>query len=254
MAEQYKKTKSDYDNKAFVYLMKRLFEDVSETDACNSDIIDSLGNKIADPDKNDKWAFTMLDQFMMLIKSRIGANELKILLSNFEYTKFIDPLFIINMKSGTNLHKVKDAFDTIISTVHDKSYLPENLYHSDDSYVELNGDEMNYCDHLSKALTIGTYLIYAIRLDRLPNEVEFDGNILASVETTFNVRSIGTYNEIKDFCDKNKLVEYDRISKEGIQLVVKLAKIAVDGNLLSTSKDRIESQNHNWKRLAGVSN
>lgn len=32
MAEQYKKTKIDFDNKMYVYLMKRLFDDIQESD------------------------------------------------------------------------------------------------------------------------------------------------------------------------------------------------------------------------------
>ncbi len=251
MAEQYKKTKYDNDNKIYVYLMKRLFEEIQETDACNMNIIDSMGNIIGKADSSDKWAFTMLDKFIILIKKQIGDDNIKSLLSNFEYIKNIDPLFIMNMPSGTNLHKVKDTFDKIITIINDKEYLPESLYHND-SYVEINEETMNYCDYLSKALTIATFLIYAIRFDRLPTSVEFDGSVVNSVESTFNVRSIGSFDQITKFCEENKLTEYDKITKDGIRMLVRLSKVIVDGNILNTKGDRIENQSHNWKRLAGV--
>jgi hypothetical protein len=117
MAEQYKKTKLEFDNKLYVYLMKRVFDGIQESDACNMDIIDSIGNIIGNPDGSDKWAFTMLDKFILLLKKQMGEDNIKSLVSNFEYIKYIDPLFIMNMKSGTNLHKVKDTFDKIITAV-----------------------------------------------------------------------------------------------------------------------------------------
>lgn len=251
MAEQYKKTKIDFDNKMYVYLMKRLFDDIQESDACNMDIIDAMGNIIGTPDKSDKWAFTMLDKFILLIKKQVGHDNLKSLISNFEYIKNIDPLFIMNMKAGTNLHTVKDTFDKIVTAVNDKEYLPESLYH-DDSYVEMKEEVLNYCDYVSKALTIATFLVYTIRHDRVPTTIEFDGSIINSVEATFNVRAIGSYDEIKKFCEDNNLIDHNNITKEGIKLLVRLSKIIVSGNILSTNRDRIENQAHNWKRLSGV--
>lgn len=251
MADQYKKTKLEFDNKIYVYLMKRLFDDIQETDACNMDIIDSMGNIIGNADKSDKWAFTMLDKFILILKKQIGDTNIKALVSNFEYIKNIDPLFIMNMRSGTNLHEVKDTFDKIVTLVNDKEYLPESLYH-DDSYVEINEEVLNYCDYVSKSLTIATFLIYAIRVDRIPTSIEFDGSIINSVESTFNVRSLGTFDEIKKFCEDNKLIDHTKITSEGIKLLVKLSKIIKNGNILSNSTDRIENQSHNWKRLAGV--
>lgn len=251
MAEQYKKTKLEFDNKLYVYLMKRLFDGIQESDACNMDIIDSIGNIIGNPDGSDKWAFTMLDKFMLLIKKQIGEDNLKSSVSNFEYIKYIDPLFIMNMKNGTNLHKVKDTFDKIITAVNDKEYLPDSLYHND-SYVEMNEESLNYCDYLSRSLTIATFLIYAIRVDRVPTSIEFDGSIINSVEATFNVRALGTFEEIKKICEDNKLIDHNKITSEGIKLLVKLAKIIENSNILNVTKDRIENQAHNWKRLSKV--
>ena len=77
MAEHYKKTKYENDNKIYVYLMKRLFDDIQETDACNMGIIDSMGNIIGTPDASDKWGFTMLDKFIILIKKQMGEDNIK---------------------------------------------------------------------------------------------------------------------------------------------------------------------------------
>ena len=40
----YKQRKEEFDNQVFLYIMKRLFEDRDESDACHEGIIDGIGN------------------------------------------------------------------------------------------------------------------------------------------------------------------------------------------------------------------
>ena len=250
MSKIYKDNKVKFDANIFPYLLKRFLEPVEESDACNMEIIDSIGNKLVDVDSNNAWAFTSLDRFVLLLKTTVGETRLSNMLSNYSYIKDIDPLFVINNPSA-DFKKVKETTDKLVTLIESRTYLPEHMY-PDDSIDNEIDQSLNYNDLVSKVLTISTFLLYMIRYDRIPTTIEFDGNILMSVESTFNMRSIGDYDQILKFCTDYKLIEGDKISSHGMMLVVKASKAIVNGNILSFSTDRIENQSNNWKKLSSL--
>ena len=250
MSKIYKDNKTKFDANAFSYLVKRFLEPIEESDACNMEIIDSTGTKLTEVSHDNSWAFTSLDRLVILLKTAIGEDRLTNMLSNYTYLKDIDPLFIINNPTA-DFKKVKDTTDKIITFIESRTYLPDDLYH-DEAVASEFDKSLNYNDMVSKALTICTFLLYSIRYDRIPTTVEFDGNILLSVEATFNMRSIGEYDQILKFCNEYKLIENESISKQGMIALAKVSKVIVDGGILSYSTDRIENQSNNWKRLSSL--
>lgn len=250
MSKIYKENKTKVDTSVFPYLLKRFLEPMEESDASNMEIIDSVGNKLSEVTSDNSWAFTSLDKLVVLLKTSIGEARLNNMLSNYSYLKDIDPLFIINNPTA-DFKKVKETTDKIVTFVESRTYLPEDLYH-DESIVNEFSSSLNHTDIVSKALTICTFLLYSIRYDRIPTSIEFDHNILISVEATFNMRSIGEYEQILKFCNEYKLIENELISKQGMVMIVKVAKVMVDGGILSYSTDRIENQANNWKRLSSL--
>jgi hypothetical protein len=73
--------------------------------------------------------------------------------------------------------------------------------------------------------------------------------VLPSVEATFNVRSVGSRNQIIDFLKKGGLADYRQLSPEGVLLGVRLAKRIVENKLCSDSKDE-NNYAKEWRQLA----
>lgn len=245
----YATKKQEFDNKVFLYLAKRLFEDLDETDAAHEDIIDGVGNLLKEPNNINNWAFTPLDRLLLLIRQQLGEDSIREILQHYKFIEDIDPLFIMSHDSDVDFKKLRDILGSIVTKVEDKSYLPEYLYHdNDEEYIE--EDEYSFNDKVRRALTVATYLLYGVRNDKTPTDVTFEKNIIPSVELTFGIRPFGSYEECADFCQKHGLAEFDKVTGEGIRLIVSLAKLFVEGGLLINDTSRIENQTRNWTKLA----
>lgn len=244
----YREEKEQFDNQAFSYLMKRLFEDYDETDACHSGVIDGIGNVIGEPDDKSKWSYTMLDQFVNMLKQNLSEDALRSIFNNYSYMRDIDPLFII--KNGdVDYNEYIEHFKNIVTKVNDKSFLPEYLFH-EESYVE-EEEGMNFADQVSRALTIATFLLYTLRSSRNLVDVDFS-DVLESVECTFNMRPFGTYSTISSYCKDHGLIDSSTISEEGIRLLVTISKEVTEANILNKSKDLKHNHRANWVKLSKV--
>lgn len=245
----YKEEKTKFDNQVFSYLMKRIFEDYDETDACHSGIIDGIGNVIAKADYKSQWSYTMLDQFVNMIKQNIYEDNLRGAFNKYSYIRDIDPLFII--KNGdVEYSKYINCFNNIVTKVNDKSFLPEYLFHKE-SYVE-EEEGINFTDQVSRALTISTFLLYTLRSGRNLIEVDFY-DIIESVECTFNMRAFGTFHSISSYCRDHGLINSHTISEEGIRLLVNVSKEVNEGNILTKSKEMKHNHKANWIKLSNIS-
>lgn len=248
--KSYQEKKKEYDDQIYVYLAKRIFDDYCETDACMNDIIDDTGAIINNPTHRNDWSYTKLDNFITYLKQYIGKDNLRAFFKNYKNLHELDPLFIMTHGNSIDNNKVIDSLSKIITKMQDKSYLPEYLYHSD---VNVEEDESKtFSEQASHALTLATYLLYAIRLDRTPSKVDFEHNIKPSVEITFNYRPCDDYNGICSYCEENKLTYSGKITSEGIRLVVEIATELVNSGLLSNDKSRVENQSANWIKLGSA--
>lgn len=244
----YKEEKEQFDNQTFAYLMKRVFEDYDESDGCHEGIIDGIGNVIGKPDGKSEWSYTMLDQFINMLKQNLSEDALRNIFDNYSHMRDIDPLFII--KNGdVDYTKFADGLSNIITKVNDKSFLPEYLYH-EDSYVE-EEEGINFTDQVSRSLTVGTFLLYTLRGNRNLVDVDFS-DVLESVECSFNMRPFGTFDTISTFCKDHGLIDSSAITEEGIRLLVILSKEVTDCNILTTSKEMKHNHRANWIKLSKV--
>lgn len=247
--KSYSEKKKEYDNKAFLYIAKRMFEDLDESDAAIEDIIDGVGNVLKNPDPTNDWAFTALDRFLLMVRQQLGDQSLREMLQHYQFIEDIDALFIIEHGSDYNYADLREMLGKIVTKVEDKSYLPEYLYHDDDEEF-IEDDELSFTDKVSRAFTVATYLLYAIRNDTAPSGATYDKNVTPSVELTFGIRSWGDYDEISNFCETHQLMQTREITGEGIRLLVELSRLFVEGNLLINNTSRIENQTRNWQKLA----
>jgi hypothetical protein len=246
--KSYKEEKKQFDSQAFAYIMKRVFEDYDESDACHVGIIDGIGNVIGESDSRSEWSYTMLDQFINMVKQNLSEESLRHLFDEYSYMQDIDPLFII--KNGDiDYSKFKECLSRIITKVNDKSFLPEYLFHEDDYVEEEEG--MNFADQVSRALTISTFLLYTLRGGRNLVDVDFS-DIQESVECTFNMRPFGTFISISSFCKDHGLIDSSVITEEGIRLLVAISKEVSEGGVLTKSKEMKHNHRANWIKLSKV--
>jgi hypothetical protein len=244
----YKQEKKQFDNQVFSYLMKRVFEDYDESDGCHEGIIDGIGNVIGNPDSRSEWSYTMLDQFINMLKQNLSEEALRGIFKQYSYMRDIDALFII--KNGDiDYSQFKEGFSNIITKVNDKSFLPEYLFH-EDSYVE-EEEGLNFTDQVSRSLTVGTFLLYTLRGNRNLVDVDFS-DVLESVECTFNMRPFGTFDVISKFCNEHGLIDSSAITEEGIRLLVMLSKEVTDCNILTKYKEMRHNHRANWIKLSKV--
>jgi hypothetical protein len=250
--KSYSGKKKDFDDKAFLYIAKRLFEDLDDSDAVQEKIIDGVGNLLEEPNERNEWAFTSLDRLLLMIRQQIGEANIRQMLQHYEFTQDIDPLFIMERGSDFNYEALREVLGAIVTKVEDKSYLPEYLYHDDnEEYIGDEADDgMLFVDKVRRAFTIAAYLLYGIRNDTMPTETIYEQNVVPSVELTFGVRPWGNYTEVNEFCEAHNLIQYKDVTGEGIRLIVSLAKLFEQGDLLVSGNNRVENQSRNWLKLA----
>lgn len=245
--KSFEEQKKAFDNVITHYFVKRIFDNISESDSTLEGITDSVGNIVKQPTGKNEWAFTHFDKLILSLKNSLGDKYLRNLLSNYEWIKDIDPLFIINMNKHVDLSNVRKHMGMIVTKMEDTSYLPPDISHKEE-HIEYDENE-NFCDKISKALTMATLLLYAYRNDKVPTEIDFKKNVCPSVEISFNVRAYKDYDKCKKHCEDQKLMGIDGITPEGIRKMKSIAECLVDGNILQENANRVENQSHNWEKL-----
>lgn len=247
--KSFESQKKDFDQIAINYFVKRIFDDISESDSTQEKITDSVGNIVNQPTNKNDWAFTHFDKLILALKNSLGSKYLRNLLSEYEWVKDVDSLFIMNMKKGTDISNVRKHLGMLVTKMEDTSFLPPDIVHKEE-YIEYDDENENFCDKVSKALTMATFLLYAYRNDKVPSEIDFNHNICPSVEISCNIRPFKDFNKCKELCEKQKLIDTSGITMEGIRKMKSVAECLYDGKILSMNANRVENQSHNWEKLA----
>ena len=249
--KDYSKQKYDYDKNVMQYLCKRLLQPIEDSDAYKEDLVDSAGQVISNADASNQWAMTPLDMLVFHIRSKIGRKALQSMLSNYIDLVDVDAMMLINTPN-MDINKYKKYAESIITKVESKEYLPNYLYPDSDQTWEDSENELGFTDRLSRALTILTYLLYSLRNDKVCGTVDFECNVIPSVECTFNVQPCKDYEWIVDHCKKCGLTDASAITDEGMRLLHHASKDIVDAGLTNDKRTRIEDQSYNWRQLAGI--
>jgi hypothetical protein len=84
------------------------------------------------------------------------------------------------------------------------------------------------------------------------NVMDFDRDVLDAVESTFNIRGVGTYKDIADYLKAGKAIDYASVKTEGYVLAVRIAKTLVKANDTIFNPDRKDELNETseWRALA----
>jgi hypothetical protein len=252
MAEIYKKTKQEFDQTVYEYLVKRLREPVEQTDAYGCGFIDERGaeTQSAKANQNAAWAYTDLDKLIFFMKSAMGA-EVNNLPKVFDW---IDSLAIMNK---ADLVKNVPVYRKVIGLVEEISYLPPENRGA--GQLQPNADDANLTmeQRLQRAFTCAQFLMYCIINNGTVQSENymarsFDHDVLDATEATFNIRSVGTYREIVDFLKNGRVIDYAKVKPEGYALAVRIAKalVTADGTIFNSDTNNVLNEVKSWRTLS----
>lgn len=244
MGQFYHNKKVEFDNMVFCYIMKRLTEPVEATDAFKAGVIDDFGCPTG-AKNSDAWAYTNLDRLVFKLRGILGERGVSAL-----GNKFADVNYMAMMGGAIDPDKYRGKYDGVVALVEQSSYLPDADRTSNDLYVA-DDSEYTYDERVSRAMTVASYLMFCIKNERIPSEREFENEVLQSTEVTFEIRAIGTNEEIYDYLYKSKIVNSRGLTNEGYVLAVRLAKWIVAHELTKTSKS-VDNQSMNWRQLSSA--
>lgn len=251
MAAIYKKTKQEFDQTVYEYLVKRLREPVEQTDAFGCGLIDERGaERPGANQENAAWAYTDLDKLIFFIKSAMGSS-VDTLPSVFDW---IDSLAIMNK---ADLVKNVPVYRKVIGLVEEISYLPPENRGAGKMQSEADDATLTMEQRLQRAFTCAQFLLYCIINDGTVQSENlmvntFDQEVLAGTEATFNIRSVGTYSDIVNFLKKGNVIDYASVKPEGYALAVRIAKTLVTADETIFNKDTSLMLNDakSWRTLS----
>lgn len=243
MSRWYKKQKQEFDDMVYGYLVKRLKSPIESSDAFHTGSIDEFGNEMKE---GTSWAYTKLDKLIIQLKAALGKEGIKNIADDFSD---VDSYSLMQGAVDTKDYRTK--YDGIVSLVEECEYLPPEQRGKGD-YIEPK-DDLTKDERIQRALTCASYLMYAMKHnDDIPNEGQFNEEVLPSVEATFCVRSIGTCAEISDYLRKGGVIDYKTITKDGYILAARLAKWIVAHDLCANGMNNVDNMCKSWRTLACV--
>lgn len=251
MAAIYKKTKQEFDQTVYEYLVKRLREPVEQTDAFGCGLIDERGaERPGANQENAAWAYTDLDKLIFFMKSAMGS-AVDTLPSVFDW---IDSLAIMNK---ADLVKNVPVYRKVIGLVEEISYLPPGNRGVGKMQPEADDATLTMEQRLQRAFTCAQFLLYCIINNGTVQSENlmvntFDQEVLAGTEATFNIRAVGTYSDIVNFLKKGKVIDYASVKPEGYALAVRIAKTLVTADDTIFNKDTTLMLNDakSWRTLS----
>ena len=242
MADFYKKHKLDFDRKVYAYLVKRLREPVENSDSAMIGAVDGFGAPVKEG-LRAFWAYTPLDRLIFDLRAALGDR-----VSNVP-ADYDDCDALSLMCQVSDPKRFHEKYDGPVSMVEECEYLPPETRGGEEPFMDEESD-MSFPERVSRALTVATFLLYSLKLGELPNDTEFD-TVLEATEETFNVRSIGTRDEIEKILREGGLSNGPELTNDGYILLVRLAKWIVGHELCAKNSD----PNHlsaDWRKLSRV--
>lgn len=239
MAKYYRGRKQEFDDMVYGYLLKRLREPMDRTDAFCSGRVDEFGNALG---KTNDWAYTKLDALLFRLRAKLGnaINDIEDTYGD------VDTLSLMNGSVDPTEYKRK--YTPVVSLVEEASYLPPEQRGFDGIISEES--DMTMPERISFAMTVATYLLYCIKLDRIPTQPEFDKEVLAATEGTFGIRSLGSCQDIESYLRKSKLINGRNLENHGYLLAVRIAKVVAANNLCQQDINIVDNLSRDWAVLS----
>ena len=241
MARWYTEKKKELDDIAYGYLVKRLITPITDTDAYHTGHVDELGNELKPA---DDWSYTKLDRLVFdlktILKDRLNRMD--------QAYKDVDPLLL--MHSPVDTKSYQEKFRGILSVIEEATYIPPSLRGKAGEPNDTS--ELPFTDRVSFALSVATFLLFAAKLSRFPNESEVDNEVLPATECTFGVRSLGSYQEFMDYARSAKITDGRGLNNDGYVLLVRAARKIVNDSLCNSIATNVQDMTDKWRSLSNV--
>lgn len=248
MAEIYKTTKTGFDQMVYAYLVKRLREPVENTDAFGTGIVDERGaeNGTTSANPNASWAYTDLDKLVAFLKSSLGpkTDTLPSVFDKFDSMLLMYP---------TDLVSNVPVYNKVIGLVEEISYLPPE--NRGQGKMQSSDEGLTMEERMQRAFTCAQFLLSCIINNGTvasENVMDFDHDVLDVVESTFHIRSIGTYKDIVDYLKNGRVIDYKQVNKDGYLLAVRIAKalVSADNTIFNPDKNNVLNYRKEWETLS----
>ena len=154
-----------------------------------------------------------------------------------------------------DVDKNMPVYKKVVGLVEEISYLP-NDNRGAGAFQEDSGEEGMTLDlRIQRAFTCAQFLMACIiNNGTVAREgvMDFDQDVLETVEETFNIRSVGTYAEIVDYLKKGRVIDYANVKPEGYMLAVRIAKALMEAEGTIFNKERALPHNDaaDWRTLS----
>lgn len=241
MSQLYTDKKKEFDDIVYGYLVKRLITPIPDTDAYHTAHVDELGNELK---PTDDWSYTKLDRLVFDLKS-ILKDRVNQLDQSF---KAVDAYALMN--SPVDTKNYLDKYHGILSIIEEAAYIPPELRGQANETNDTS--ELPMTDRISFALSIASFLLYAAKLSRFPNETEVDHEVLPSTESTFGVRSLGSLPEFIEYARNAKITDGRGLNNNGYVLLVRAARKIVNDSLLIENSDKMYNQSAGWRAISNA--
>ena len=241
MARWYTEKKKELDDIAYGYLIKRLITPITDSDAYHTGHVDELGNELKPV---DDWSYTKLDRLVFDLKSILKDRVNRLDQSYLN----IDPYTL--MTSPVDVKSYQDKYRGILSVIEEATYIPPNLRGKANEPNDTS--ELSFTDRISFALSIATFLLFAAKLTRFPNDSEVDNEVLPATECTFGVRSLGSHAEFMDYARSTKITDGRGLNNNGYVLLVRAARKIVNDSLCNGPGNNYQDMSSRWRSISNV--
>lgn len=106
-----------------------------------------------------------------------------------------------------------------------------------------------YRNVVSFALTAASYIMYSIRIDRIPTEVEFSRSVTAETVSTFAVRPFTDMGTLTDFIRGRGITNSRRLTVGGYRTGVVIARRVVESGILC-GDGSVDDMSAKWRTLS----
>lgn len=242
MSQLYRDNKQKFDDMVFGYLVKRLTQPYTDTDAFGTGHVDEQGNELrGDTD----WSYTKLDKLVFDLRAAAGDTLKSIIHDDYSA---VDPLALMTGRLDPKDYSAR--FAPVVKLVEEASYLPESTRGQPGQPQDDPGNGMSPTDRVSFAMTVATALLVCLIKDRAVNSSEFDSEVLPATEATFGIRSIGSAEEVLGYLRENGLMNPRDITPAGTRLAVAIAREIIKNNLARPKGGGINNKSGTWEELS----
>jgi hypothetical protein len=232
----YKEDKISNDKDVAYYLMQRMCEKRTDSDAYLADVVDGMGTfDTTNTDK--KWAYTMLDNIVATIKNEIGDDRCNELFKNFNNLRYFDSVFVDSKGHKYSYNKAAKSLNYLAAKYNSLTYLPNGV-NRDDAYL----DDRKFTKELIREMfTFVGYMLEVLRSKKEITEYIFADTVTSITSDTFGFMTSDNFDDIKKTMNNKYFVENNELTTTGLQFLASMCNIIIENDL-----SIINDNDHNY--------